>query len=395
MIESKKNSIAITLLLSIFALSGCGGGEGSSSFPGSEDVDNGGDGNNGGNGGENGGDSGGSENGEIIPPSGEEEFENFSSFTGIGTIGEMVDLPTGTMDALNGYIINNIANPEKFTTTIVSAENKLISYTTEDFVANSNRAVSWTEDYDIRTAMNYMTDELNESTVPLQEDMIFGSYPVKSYYFENVNGEDDFVYKSTVFAEDSSPIPMFTQMGLVNEDTTRNANNFSIGFSTEDSFFVDHEAGDEVIGTSPQRIEYLLTNHTLEFASSEPYKTTSNYIDDFKVDKSMGTEIDYNNVVEVDQNTLTASFTALGCDEDSITLTVPEVTQQILTSNTDDGTSIAVTKEMKVSEVLLSNCTDSSIEGHYTGVFFYENFDMHILLKREDSSVAIVGRTDP
>jgi hypothetical protein len=99
--------------------------------------------------------------------------------------------------------------------------------------------------------------------------------------------------------------------------------------------------------------------------------------------------------VEVDQNTLTASFTALGCDEDSITLTVPEVTQQILTSNTDDGTSIAVTKEMKVSDVLLSNCTDPSIEGHYSGVFFYENFDMHILLKKEDSSVAIVGRTDP
>ena len=307
----------------------------------------------------------------------------------------MVDLPTGTMDELNGYMIDNIANPEKFTTTIVSAENKLISYTTEDFVANSNRAVTWTEDYDIRTAMNYMTDESNESTAPLQEKMILGSYPVKSYYFENVNGENDFVYKITVFAEDSSPIPMFTQMGLVNENMENNSNNFSIGFSTEDSFFVDHEDGDEVVGTSPQRIEYLLTNHTLEFASSEPYKTTSRYIDTFKVDKSMGTEIDYKNVVEVDQNTLTASFEALGCDEDVITLTVPEVTQQILTSNIDDGTSIAVTKEMKVSDLLLSNCNDSTIEGRYTGVFFYENFDMHILLKREDSSVAIIGRTDP
>ena len=109
----------------------------------------------------------------------------------------------------------------------------------------------------------------------------------------------------------------------------------------------------------------------------------------------MGTEIDYKNVVEVDQNTLTASFEALGCDEDVITLTVPEVTQQILTSNIDDGTSIAVTKEMKVSDLLLSNCNDSTIEGRYTGVFFYENFDMHILLKREDSSASIIGRTDP
>ena len=149
----------------------------------------------------------------------------------------MVDLPTGTMNELNGYIIDNISNPEQLATTIVSADNKLISYTTADFVANSNRSVTWTEDYDIRTAMNYMTDPSNESTGFLEENMIFGSYPVRTYYFENLNGEDDYVYKTTTFAEDSSPIPTFTQMGLVNEDLNSESNNFSIGFSTEDSFF--------------------------------------------------------------------------------------------------------------------------------------------------------------
>ena len=160
-------------------------------------------------------------------------------------------------------------------------------------------------------------------------------------------------------------------------------------------FFVDYEPGEEVIGNSPKRIEYLLTRQTLKFPSLESYKTTTNYIDDFKVNKSMGTEIDYKDLMEVDQYTLIASFLALGCDEDAMTLTVPEATKQILMSNTDNGTNIAVTKEMKVSDLSLLNCTDSSIEGYYTGILFYENFDMHILLKREDSGVAIVGRTTP